>query len=166
MAFGDGVVGVLDRFQLDALVMPTFASFHLPAIAGLPVITVPLGFYPSRTAVEMNIKGTLVDTAPNVPFGIAFIGRSWSEETLISLAYAFEQRTMVRKKMRPYIEPTFELGDKTSATPPNDLVLRSDSTSFPTKSEITQAIIKRVVGGLISPRTWALSLGRFAGGSI
>lgn len=36
MAGPQGVIGVLDRYNLDALVMPTFASFHLPAIAGLP----------------------------------------------------------------------------------------------------------------------------------
>ena len=105
-----GVLGALEKYNLDALIMPTFASFHLPAIAGLPVITVPLGFYPSKTPLIMNAKGTLVSVAPNIPFGIAFVGRRWSEETLISLAYAFEQRTMVRRKMRPHVLPSFELG--------------------------------------------------------
>ena len=109
MGGDQGVVGALDRHNLDALVMPTFSSFYLPAIAGLPIVTVPLGFYPAETQLTMNAKKTMVSVAPNIPFGIAFVGRRWSEEKLISLAYAFEQRTLIRKKMKPYIRPTFEL---------------------------------------------------------
>lgn len=105
-----GVLGALDAHNLDALIMPTFASFHLPAIAGLPVITVPLGSYPENTPITMNPKGNLISVAPNIPFGIAFLGRKWSEESLISFAYAFEQRTMARTKVKPYIRPSFELG--------------------------------------------------------
>lgn len=151
MAEEHGVVGALDRFKLDALVMPTFASFQLPAIAGLPVVTVPLGFYPADTPLVMNPKGTTVSVAPNMPFGIAFIGRRWSEELLIALAYAFEQRTMTRQKMSPYINPTFDLGDQRSdiskAKP-----LNSDSAwnTF----ETMQAIVKRTMAGLLSRRGW------------
>ena len=112
MAEEQGVLGVLDKYSLDALIMPTFASFHLPAIAGLPIVTIPLGFYPAETRSTMNAKGTLVSIAPGVPFGIAFIGRRWSEETLISLAFAFEQRTQVRRMRRPLVSPTFELGQR------------------------------------------------------
>lgn len=111
MAGEEGVLGVLDRYCLDALVMPTFASYQLPAIGGLPVVTVPLGFYPSNTPTKMNAKGNLVSVAPNIPYGIAFIGRKWSEEKLIGLAYAFEQRTLVRQKLKPQILPSFELRD-------------------------------------------------------
>ena len=107
-----GVLGALDRYSLDALVMPTFTSFHLPAIAGLPIVTVPLGFYPTGTPTTMNLKGTMVNVGPGVPFGLAFIGRRWSEETLISLAYAFEQRTLARRRMRPLVSPSFELGHR------------------------------------------------------
>ncbi|KAL8832436.1 MAG: hypothetical protein Q9191_000256 [Dirinaria sp. TL-2023a] len=110
MAEEQGVIGSLDRYNLDALVMPTFASFHLPAIAGLPVITVPLGFTPPGTMATMNLKRTMVSMGPGIPFGLAFVGRRWSEETLIALAYAFEQRTMTRKQMKPLIAPSFELG--------------------------------------------------------
>lgn len=105
-----GVIGALDRYNLDALVMPTFASFHLPAIAGLPIVTIPLGFLPAQTRTTMNLKGTMVNRAPGIPFGLAFVGRRWSEETLISLAYAFEQRTLVRTKRKPLVSPRFELG--------------------------------------------------------
>lgn len=106
-----GIQGALDKHRLDALVMPTFAAFQLAAIAGLPVVTVPLGFYPRDTPLTMNAKGTMVSTAPNIPFGISFVGRAWSEEKLISLAYAFEQRTMVRRRVKPYLTSTVELKD-------------------------------------------------------
>ena len=115
----DGVTGVLDRYHLDALVMPTFASYQLPAIGGLPVLTVPLGFYPSSTLTKMGAKGNLVSVAPNIPYGIAFIGRKWSEEKLIGLAYAFEQRTLVRQKLKPQILPSFELADLKGAADNN-----------------------------------------------
>ena len=115
MAEEQGILGVLDQHHLDALVMPTFASFHLPAIAGLPIITVPLGFFPAGTTVTMNLKKTLVSVGPGVPFGIAFIGRRWSEETLIALAYAFEQRTQARRKLKPLVSPRFELGHRLRA---------------------------------------------------
>ena len=111
MAEEDGIIGALDRYNLDALIMPTFASFRLPAIAGLPVITVPLGFFPANTPVEWNAKETMVNIAPGIPFGISFVGRRWSEETLIGLAYAFEQRTRVRGRVRPFVRPQFELLD-------------------------------------------------------
>ena len=151
MAEEQGIVGALDRYGLDALVMPTFASFHLPSVAGLPIITVPLGFYPPDTAISMNIKGTLVNIAPNVPFGIAFIGRRWSEETLISLAYAFEQRTLVRNKGTPYVIPRFELG--------NDLTpLRLADPDHIMESPYTrQAIVKRGMSSLFSMRSWSWS---------
>ena len=91
--------------------MPTFTSFHLPAIAGLPVITVPLGSFPAGTPIVMNPKGNMISVAPNVPFGISFIGRAWCEELLISVAYAFEQMTKVRERIQPLIAPRFELSD-------------------------------------------------------
>jgi len=39
------------------------------------------------------------------------MGPKWSEEMLIGLAYAFEQRTKVRDTVVPYILPTTELAD-------------------------------------------------------
>lgn len=116
-----GVLGALDAHNLDALIMPTFASFHLPAIAGLPVITVPLGSYPKNTQIATNPKGNLISVAPNIPFGIAFLGRKWSEESLISFAYAFEQRTMARTNVKPYIRPSFELGNGEGGHPLNTI---------------------------------------------
>ena len=42
-------------------------------------------------------------------FGLSFLGPAWSEANLIGYAYAFEQRTMVRDRVQPYILPTTEL---------------------------------------------------------
>lgn len=150
-----GVTGTLDKYNLDALVMPTFASFHLPAIAGLPLITVPLGFFPSDTPLVWNPKKTGINVAPQIPFGIAFVGRRWSEEKLIALAYAFEQRTLARQKMGPYIAPSFELGDHAANT-------AQASRSFSlldrrrtwTVSKTVQSAFKGSIDGLLSTQGW------------
>ena len=104
-----GVLGALDLYNLDALILPSTSSAFLPALGGLPIINVPLGRHPEDTKIIKDQKGHLVQIGPNVPFGIGFMGRAWSEEKLIGLAYAFEQRTMVRSKVVPYIVPKTEL---------------------------------------------------------
>lgn len=43
----------------------------------------------------------LVAVAPGIPFGLTFLGRKLSEETLIRLAYAFEQATHHRDAVVP-----------------------------------------------------------------
>lgn len=154
-----GVTGALDRHKLDALIMPTFSSFHLPAIAGLPIVTVPLGFYPAQTALKENPKKTMVSVAPNIPFGISFVGRRWSEEKLISLAYAFEQRTMVRRQMKPYIRPTFELSDQLEPTEDTPYKLkvqyRAPMMKQPT---FAQRAFQKFMGNLFSARSWVSSV--------
>ncbi|KAL8968447.1 MAG: hypothetical protein Q9197_004878 [Variospora fuerteventurae] len=154
-----GVVGALDRHKLDALIMPTFAAFHLPAIAGLPIVSVPLGFYPAQTALRMNLKKTLVSVAPNIPFGIAFVGRKWSEEKLISLAYAFEQRTMIRRQMRPYIRPTFELSDQLEPTEetPYKLKVQYRAPAMD-RPKLVYGIMLKTISRLTSLRSWVRSI--------
>ena len=49
------------------------------AIAGYPSVTVPAGY------------------AEGLPVGMSWIGRKWSEPRLISLAYAWERATHVRR---------------------------------------------------------------------
>lgn len=110
-----GVTGALKNHSLDALVLPTKFSPHFPALIGAPVVTVPLGSYPPNTPVVRNGFGNLNTTAPNIPFGISFLGPMFSEELLIGLAYAFEQRTMVRNSITPYMQPTIELADVVNA---------------------------------------------------
>ncbi|KAK3382264.1 amidase [Lasiosphaeria ovina] len=106
-----GITGALQNYSLDALVVPTAVASGLPALIGSPVITVPLGKLPANTAVTRNRFGNLVARAPNQPFGISFMGGHFSEETLIGIAYAFEQRTLVRNTITPYLLPETELAD-------------------------------------------------------
>lgn len=51
----------------------------LPAVAGYPHLTVPMG----------QVEG--------LPVGLSFIGPAWSEARLLSLGYAYEQATMRRR---------------------------------------------------------------------
>lgn len=106
-----GILGALINNSLDALILPTDFSPGLPALVGTPVITVPLGFYPANTTVKKNRRGDLVATGPNIPFGLSFLGPAWSEATLISFAYAFEQRTRVRNMVQPFVMPNTEMKD-------------------------------------------------------
>ena len=125
-----GVLGALSTYNLDALILPTDYSPGVPALAGLPVVTVPMGFYPSNSTVETSPPWGLVGVGPNIPyefsrqtfilrchvltthrFGLSFMGPRWSEETLIGLAYAFEQRTHIRSKIKPYLVPNIQLSD-------------------------------------------------------
>jgi amidase len=95
----DGIDATMDKYKLDAIVAPTGGPAWLTdlingdhgtagsstpaAVAGYPNINVPAGF------------------SHNLPVGISFFGRAYSEPTLIKLAYAYEQAT---KHRRP---PTF-----------------------------------------------------------
>jgi amidase len=63
-------------------------STTLPAVAGYPHLTVPMG----------DVKG--------LPLGLSFIGAAWSEARILTLGYAFEQATMVR--MTPRFLPSLE----------------------------------------------------------
>lgn len=62
-----GILGLLANYSLDALILPTDFSPGLPAMIGTPVVTVPLGFYPANETVVRNMRGTLVETGPNIP---------------------------------------------------------------------------------------------------
>ncbi|CAE7212213.1 hypothetical protein P3342_012342 [Pyrenophora teres f. teres] len=106
-----GILGALKKYKLDAVVTPSFLASSISAIIGAPVVTVPLGAHPQSTKVVRNQRGDLNATAPNVPFGISFSGKLWSEESLVGFAYAFEQRTNVRGKVKPYLVPKVEIGD-------------------------------------------------------
>ncbi|MFC2967067.1 amidase [Acidimangrovimonas pyrenivorans] len=86
---------VFARHALDALVFPQMSQ-ELPGlhsgevlmdttvgeinIAGIPGVTVPAGYY-----------------ASGAPFELIFLGKQWSEATLVGLAYAYEQATLHRQ---------------------------------------------------------------------
>ncbi len=101
----DGIDKVMDTLKLDALVAPTGspawptdlingdhflgASSTPAAVAGYPLVSVPAGY------------------AFGLPVGLTFMGRAYSEPTLIKLAYAFEQGAKLRRP--PKFLPTLEL---------------------------------------------------------
>lgn len=64
------------------------ASF-LPATAGYPHLTVPMGF------------------VHELPVGLSFIGPAWSEGKLLAMGYAFEQASHARKP--PHFVPSLEM---------------------------------------------------------
>ncbi|KAM7192658.1 hypothetical protein V8F33_008269 [Rhypophila sp. PSN 637] len=86
------------------------------AIIGAPVVTVPLGAYPDDTPIQKDRRGDLVAKGSGVPFGISFLGRKFDEAKLISLAYAFEQKTQVRGKVKPYLAPWTQVKTKSSCS--------------------------------------------------
>ena len=104
LAATEGLDAVLDEYGLDALIAPTGGpawpldpragdtflggSSRCAAVAGYPLVTLPAGFVSHGAE-----PGARID----LPIGLTFMGRAWSERTLIRLAYAFEQITQVRR---------------------------------------------------------------------
>ena len=104
LAAREGLDAVLDEYGLDALVAPTGGpawpldpragdtflggSSRCAAVAGYPLVTLPAGFvsHGAETGARFDL-----------PVGLTFMGRAWSEPALIRLAYAFEQITQVRR---------------------------------------------------------------------
>ncbi|KAI5117586.1 hypothetical protein M0805_004581 [Coniferiporia weirii] len=107
-----GIDATLKGFNLDAILLPSNGFTSGPAaIAGYPVITVPLGFQPDDHAVSP--ADPTIANAPGIPFGIAFMGTAFSEFKLISLAFAYEQATHNRLKRLAFPEaiPKTQLKD-------------------------------------------------------
>lgn len=91
----DGIDKVMNELNLDAIIAPTGSPawktdwangdyYHIgssspAAISGYPNITVPMGFI------------------QNLPVGISFFGRAWTEGLLIEIAYSYEQSTLHRR---------------------------------------------------------------------
>jgi amidase len=90
----EGIDKVMNDNKLDAIMAPTGSpawktdlllgdhfiggSSSLAAISGYPAITVPMGF---------------ID---DLPVGVTFFGRAWSESLLLEIAYSYEQGTKHR----------------------------------------------------------------------
>ena len=95
MSRTQGLDATFTKHRVDAIVAPTSGAPWLIdlvngdagsggssttpcAVAGYPAITVPMGY----------VRG--------LPLGLTFMGRAWSEATLLKLAYAYEQAAKVR----------------------------------------------------------------------
>ncbi|KAG2339111.1 amidase signature enzyme [Suillus weaverae] len=108
-----GIDAALKMYALDALVLPAPGYTTVPAaIAGYPIVTVPLGFYPENVTISSAGPET-VYPAPGVPIGLSFFGTAWSEYSLVSFAYAYEQKTQTRLQRKAYAAaiPTTQLAD-------------------------------------------------------
>jgi len=62
-----GVLGAIERNNLDAIVLPTDFASDWAAPVGSPIVTVPLGSYPAGVPITNNSWG-LVTSAPNMPY--------------------------------------------------------------------------------------------------
>lgn len=97
IAFRDAIENYMDSLKLDALIYPTwnikpyrmdsiveeYIGENTGAVAphtGQPAFTVPMGFM-----------------SDNLPTGVEFLGRMYSEPILIQLAYSYEQGTKHRR---------------------------------------------------------------------
>ncbi|MCH2346663.1 MAG: amidase family protein, partial [Pseudomonadales bacterium] len=93
----ENTVRAMDAANLDALIYPTWSnppahidnaneeylgdnSQLLVPAAGLPAVTIPMGFWQNR-----------------LPAGIQVVGRPYAEGVLIEIAYGYEQLTKHRK---------------------------------------------------------------------
>jgi amidase len=98
IAFREAIERTMDSLQLDAIVYPSWN--HPPALidsfetqylgdnsqiicphTGQPGFSVPMGY-----------------TTGNLPAGIQFLGRMFSEPTLVKLSYGYEQGTLHRRE--------------------------------------------------------------------
>ncbi|MCJ1394279.1 hypothetical protein MMC18_007157 [Xylographa bjoerkii] len=109
----NGVFAALKNDYLDALVLPSVFSFSLPAYAGSPIVTVPMGAFGEEVGTVWRKEDDpllrSVMAGPGMTFGLSFLGEKWSEERLVGLAYAFEQRTGWRRRVKPVVVPRTEL---------------------------------------------------------
>jgi len=95
-AVAQSLTAAMDSHGVDVLVYPTWSQppeavksinpsksgepIMFATVTGFPAITVPMGF-----------------THGVLPAGVSFLGRAWSEPTLLRLAYSYEQATEHRR---------------------------------------------------------------------
>ena len=111
-AGADGIDALVSTNRLDALIAPsdgpasrvdvltgdhlTGSTSMLPAVAGYPHVTVPMGY----------VSG--------LPVGLSFIGAAWTEDRLLALAAAYERATHHRRPpgYLPSLEATSGVADR------------------------------------------------------
>ncbi|CAM5208512.1 Amidase OS=Ureibacillus acetophenoni OX=614649 GN=SAMN05877842_12126 PE=4 SV=1 [Ureibacillus acetophenoni] len=76
-----GIDAVLNKYNLNAILFPSYVGSTICAKAGYPSIALPAGY-------SKNGR----------PFGITFASGAFNEGMLIKIGYAYEQATKLRKK--------------------------------------------------------------------
>lgn len=75
----EGLDFLIEKYDLDAILFPATRGASIGAKAGYPSIIVPSGYLPD-----------------GAPYGVTLLGSAYTESTLISLAYDYEQASMLR----------------------------------------------------------------------
>lgn len=106
-----GILAAFKKYELDALATwPHIAATLCSRMGNICAITVPFAKLGPERPIVPGDDGS-IDSAPNKPYGISFISTSFQEEKLFKIAYAFEQLTQARKRVRPIVVPRTELAD-------------------------------------------------------
>lgn len=79
LAKEQGLDFLINEYDLDAILFPTTRGASIGAKAGYPSIIIPGGYQ-----------------SDGAPYGVTLLGTAYSESTLISLAYSYEQASMLR----------------------------------------------------------------------
>jgi amidase len=102
----EGIDAYLEKYKVEALISPTstpawltdhinvtggggFSCSSLPAVAGYPHLTIPMG------------------AVYGLPIGMSLIGAAWSDHRILQLGYAFEKIT--RARFAPRFLPSAEV---------------------------------------------------------
>ncbi|KAK4449658.1 amidase signature domain-containing protein [Podospora aff. communis PSN243] len=109
----EGILGAMEAHGLDAIITPNCAKTcsYFAAGGGLPMIGVPLGYAPDDTPVKWSDRNDTVDEAPNRPYGLGIVGKAFSEEVLVKVAFAVESVTQTRKRAKHLVLPNTDLDD-------------------------------------------------------
>lgn len=140
LAGPEGIDAALKNANVDVLIAPAMspawptdqvlgdhfvgAGYGVAAVAGYPSLTVPMG------------------ESHGLPIGVVFIGPAWSESKLLSVGYAYEQRSKLRRA--PTFLSTVVLGktalpsSKASAMPVWTTAPATDSTATMPAAASTQ----------------------------
>lgn len=76
----NGIDAYIDTYGLDAVLFPGTTGAGIGARAGYPSIIVPAGY-------QTNLA----------PYGITFLGKAYSEPSLLGFAYSYEQASKIRR---------------------------------------------------------------------